>query len=275
VAAVPGAVGYAWYVSQTTGTERLAIVTASNQVVLTKAPGSGQLASALTGDNSQNQLLPDGMITQCFYGSFGTAPGTAMATNQILPSGVTINGNSGSVIMTAATANTGLTIQGSNVVEFDSFLQAGYDQYKIGFDRILMSSRDIGVFTGQFLSAGSSTYPFMMTFSPSEEQGVLMAGRRINAYHNKFFGNTLPIEIHPYMPPGTVMFWSDKVPYELPGVANILQVRTRMDYYQIQWPLITRRYEYGVYMDEVFECNFPPAFGIINNLNPPSGVPRY
>ena len=92
---------------------------------------------------------------------------------------------------------------------------------------------------------------------------------------NKFMNTILPIEVHPYLPPGTVMFWSDRVPYELSGVSNVLQVRTRMDYYQIQWPLVRRAYEYGVYLDEVFENNFPPAFGLIQGVNPTSGTPIY
>lgn len=275
VTPVTGAVAYAWFVSQASGQEKLAIITQGNQVILTQIPSVGQLASALVGDNSVNLLLPDGMITQCLYGSFGSAPGTAMATNPQLPNGIQLNANSGSLQFVAASGNTGLTIEGSNIVEFDNFLRAAYDQYKIGFDRIKMASADISNFTGQMLNSGSNATPFMTVFDADQATGRIIAGRRITSYYNKFFGNELPIEVHPYMPPGTVMFWSDRVPYELSGVANILQVRTRMDYYQIQWPLVRRAYEYGVYMDEVFENNFPPAFGLMQNLNPPSGTPVY
>jgi hypothetical protein len=274
VTPVMGAVAYAWFISETSGQERLAAITAGNQCKFTQLPANtNQLASALVGDNSQNALLPDGMITQCLYGSFGAAPGTAMATNPSLPGNVTVNPNSGSLTLNLATGNTGFTVQGSNILEFDQFLQAAYDQYKIGFDRILMSSTDLGITAGQMLSGGSTSYPFMEVFDADETTGRIVAGRRVNAYMNKFMGNTLPIEIHPYLPPGTIMFWSDRVPYELSGVANVLQVRTRMDYYQIQWPLVRRAYEYGVYMDEVFENNFPPAFGLIQNVNPTSGTP--
>ena len=276
VTAVTGAVAYAWFVGTTSGQEKLAIITQGNEVILTKNPSSGQLASALVGDNSQNPLLPDGMITQCLFGSFGTAPSTQMATNPNLPSNIAINANSGSLIFTGATANTGLTIEGSNIAEFDALLQAGYDQYKVPYDRILMSSVDIANFLGAMLNSGSSATPFMSVFDAAEGgNGKIVAGRRVTSYINKFFGNELPIEIHPYMPPGTIMFWSDKVPYELPNVSNILQVRTRMDYYQIQWPLVKRVYEYGVYMDEVFENTFPPAYALLQNLNAPSGVPKY
>ena len=38
-----------------------------------------------------------------------------------------------------------------------------------------------------------------------------------------------------------------------------MQIRTRQDYYQIEWPLRTRKYEYGVYADEVLQHYFPPS----------------
>jgi len=49
-------------------------------------------------------------------------------------------------------------------------------------------------------------------------------------------------------------------------VANVLQMRTRRDYYQIAWPIKARRYEYGVYFDGVLQNYFPPAFGMITNI---------
>jgi hypothetical protein len=37
-------------------------------------------------------------------------------------------------------------------------------------------------------------------------------------------------------------------------------------YYQIEWPLRSRRYESGVYMDEVLQHMFPPSMAIISNI---------
>jgi hypothetical protein len=52
----------------------------------------------------------------------------------------------------------------------------------------------------------------------------------------------------------------------LSGVGNILQIKSRREYYQIEWPLRTRRYEYGVYADELLQNYFPPAFGVLKNI---------
>jgi hypothetical protein len=179
----------------------------------------------------------------------------------------------GSLVYTKGAGNTGLTFAGTNITEFDIVLQAAYDQYKVGFDRILMSSTDLNNIAGGLLNLGGNASTFRTVFDSDANTGRIIAGRKVTSYMNKFFGNTLDLEIHPYLPPGTVIFWSDRAPYELSDVANILEAHVRQDYYQMQWPLRTRRYEYGVYVDEVFACYFTPAFAIITNINPPTGVP--
>lgn len=279
VTVVNGATAYAWFISATTGTETLAGITQANEVIFTKLPAASQqpVTNLQVGgtyvDNSLNTLLPDGMLSQIYGSVFGSAPGTNMATNPTLPTGISITGG-GSLVYNMATGNTGLTIVATNVHEFDAILKAGYDQYKVGYDRILMSATDIANFSGTMMEQGSQSL-FRILFDAENTTGRIVAGRRVTSYLNKFMGNTLDIEVYPYMPPGTIVFWSDRTPYELSGVPNLLEAHVRQDYYQIQWPLTTRRYEYGVYVDEVFSCYFTPAFATITNLNPPTGVPSF
>lgn len=279
VAKVLGAVGYAWFVGTASGAEHLAAITQANELIITQNPANtNQPVTALKVggsyvDNSTNSLIPDGILAQIFGSIFGSAPGTAMSTNPSLPSNVALS-SGGSIVYQMPTANTGLTINGTNVEEFDAVLQAAYDLYKLGYARVLMSSTDLANFSGSFMDT-SATSMFRILFEADSTNGRIIAGRRVTSYFNKFYGNTLDIEVHPYMPPGTVIFWSDSAPYELSGVPNILEAHVRQDYYQIQWPLTTRKYEYGVYVDEVFSCYFTPAFAAITNLNPPGGVPTY
>jgi hypothetical protein len=284
VAAVPGAVAYAWYVSTTTGAELFAGITAGNQAIFTKAPANTQPVNNLKvagnfQDNSVNTLLPDGIISQIFGSVFGAGYSTTMYTNPSLPAvvqsgDVFATSSGGSLVYTKKSGNTGLTISGTNIAEFDAVLQAAYDQYKLGFNRILMSSTDIANFMGSFFGQNAAQ-AFRILFDAEQSTGRIVAGRRVTSYLNKFFGNTLDIELHPFVPPGMIIFWSDRTPYELAGVSNLLEAHVRQDYYQIQWPLRTRRYEYGVYVDEVFSCYFTPAFGVLCNVNPPSGSPSF
>jgi hypothetical protein len=62
------------------------------------------------------------------------------------------------------------------------------------------------------------------------------------------------------------MFYSQTIPYPLSNVGNVLQKTLRRDYWQIEWPLRTLKYEYGVYFDGVLQNYFPPAFGLIYNI---------
>ncbi len=56
------------------------------------------------------------------------------------------------------------------------------------------------------------------------------------------------------------------LPYPLSNVPQVLRVLCRRDYYQIDWPLISRKYQYGIYADEVLQNYFPPSFGKITNI---------
>ncbi len=272
----PGAFAYAWFVGSASGAEYLAGITPSNQAVFSKYPPNtnqpiGNLkVGASYADNSVDQLVPDGVLAQVFGQITGPAPGQFMSTNPLLPSGVSFT-SGGSIVYSMPAGNSGLTIDGSNFAEIDAVLRAAYDQYKIGFDRILISATDVLDTFGAMLGQAASANGFRIWFDADQETGRIIAGRRVTSYLNKFFNNTLDVEVHPYVPPGCILFWSDRSPYELSGVANLLEAKVRQDYYQIQWPWRSRRYEYGVYVDEVFPIYFTPAFAAIINKNPITG----
>jgi hypothetical protein len=45
-------------------------------------------------------------------------------------------------------------------------------------------------------------------------------------------------------------------------------MRMRREYYQIEWPQRSRKYEYGIYADGVLQNYFPPSQGVITNIAP-------
>ncbi len=286
VTPVVNAVAYAWYIGTTTGLTRLQGITTSNQAKFSSAPSAtNQLITALQvngayQDNSTNALYPDGVLSQIFGTVNGSAPGTALATNPNLPtvaSGTLGLAQSGAIVFTAASGNTGLTIAGSSITEFDAIFQAAYDQYKLDFDRILVSSTDLSQQISAMLNAPSTNNGFRFMLNAGQENGDrrIIMGESVNTVNNKITGKKLPIEVLPNLPPGTILFWSDRCPYPMSGVANILEVRTRQDYVEVKWPLRTRRNEYGVYVDETFAGYFMPAFAVITNLNPPTGTQTF
>lgn len=266
ITAVLGAMAYAWFWG-TAGAEKLGAITSQATVSFSvAATGTQTAASLLSTDCSQDALVPDGIFAMIFGEIFGPAPLTVTgSTNPNLPAGVTIT-KSGSLLMTLANGSGGaLTASGVSINQFDAMLKAAYEQYKLGYDKILVNVQQVMDIAALLLASGSNATLYRIV-TEQDANGKIVAGRRITSYLNKFMGNTLDIEVHPFVPPGVIMFWSEKVPYDLPGVPNILEAHVRQDYYEIQWPLRSRRYEYGVYADEVFSCYFPPAFGAIANV---------
>jgi hypothetical protein len=93
----------------------------------------------------------------------------------------------------------------------------------------------------------------------------------VQFYYNPFAingGLRIPIRIHPRVPPGTIIGWAENLPiqYQSNEVPNVAEIKTRQDYYQIDWPIVTRQRQVGVYAEEVLAVYAPFAMGVICNI---------
>lgn len=259
VAPVSGAVAYAWYWGAA-GSETLGAITFIAGIEI-KADATGtQLASALpASDNSKNGFIPDGIITQMAGQSFGSVSNSYI---KVQANGTGAGGTAGTV-----GGGTGLTPDGAGgIVEFDAAFQDRYNNYRLGFTRILLSSQETGNLTKKILNQPAGVTSLFRGSYMLPQDGGMAAGFRITSYHNKWTGQDVDVVTHPWVPAGTVILWSDRVPYALSNVTNIIQAKVRQGYYQLEWPLSTRQYQFGVYTDETFENYFTPAFGMITNV---------
>ena len=103
-----------------------------------------------------------------------------------------------------------------------------------------------------------------------ELEGVSASGV-VRWYYNPFSvdgGFDIPIKVHPDLPPGTILAYCERLPvwYQSNQVPNVAEVLTRRDYYRVDWPLRTRRREYGVYAEEVLAVYAPFGVGILTNI---------
>lgn len=248
VAAVTGALGYAWFWGAA-GSEVLGAITTINSLLISaNATGTQTAASLGTGDNSTNSLVFDGLITQAVKSGSNTY----------------VN------YLATGTAGTGTTLTADNaggVVEVDAALKSMWDNYRLGPDTMWVGSQ-VGQDLGKkILSTNGATGAQRFVIATQQDQ--IMGGIMVRQYLNKFSmagGSTIDIRIHPNMPAGSILMTSRSIPYPISGVGNVFQVRTRQDYYQIEWPLRTRRYETGVYADEVLQNYFPPSMAFISNI---------
>ncbi len=242
-----GAFGYAWFWGAA-GSEVLGALTTINSVVITAAATGTQTAASLpSADWSSNALVFDGLLTQAFQPTSGS-------NITFQPTG-------------AAGAGTPLTADGAGgIVEIEAVLKSNWDNYRLSPDEIWVSSQEAGNISKKILAGGANA---AQRFIFDAKQDAIGGGVMVTTYKNKYSlagANSLDIKVHPNMPAGTMLFLTRKLPYPLANVGNVVQIRTRQDYYQIEWPLRARRYEYGVYADEVLQHYFPPSMSVITNI---------
>jgi len=248
VTAVRGAWGYAWFVGATAGTERLAAITSINSAVLTTYPGSGQLASTLpASDQSTSALDYDGFFAQA-------AKSGSNAYFNTLATGV-------------AGTGTALTADGAGgISDFETAFATFYNRYRLSPTHIFVSSQECINITKKII-ANSGAPLLRFTMDPKNiADGNISAGVVVGDYLNKVMNTRVKIQVHPLIPPGTVMFFSDSIPYPLANTAHLFRKRLRKDYYQLEWPVKSRKYEYGVYADGVLQHFAPFSMGLITNI---------
>lgn len=247
---VPGAVAYAWFVG-VAASERLQAITLINSAEVTALSGTSQLISTtFDSDNSQNTYAYDGILYQAW-----TSGSNAYIANLA-------TGTPG--VGTGLTADTA-----GGITEIDVMLQSLWDNYRISPTTLWVNAQEMKNITSKILASSGANYQLMSPSTTPELQRLIGGGMYLSRYLNKFAmsgGQLIDVEIHPNMPPGTLSAVTEILPYPLANVENVMEVRFRRDYYQMEWPLRTRKYETGVYVDSVFAHYFPPSIGIITNI---------
>ena len=252
---VAGAVAYAWFVGLA-GSETLQAITGINSATFTAPLTAGrQAAAAVTADSSRNASLAyDGLLN------------------------IALNPANGSYVQTLGTGTAGtgtpLTASGrGSVNEIDVALQAMWDNNRISPTVMYVNSQEQRNITSKCLSnaSGPLVRYSMDTGNNSGGPYGITANGVVRWYYNPFSvdgGTDIPVKVHPDVPPGTILLHTEKLPewYQSNEVPNVVEVLTRRDYYRIDWPLRTRRREFGVYTEQVLACYTPFALGVINNV---------
>lgn len=254
VTAVAGAVAYAWFWGANAGNLTLGAITTINSVLITAnatgvavAPGVVNFQALTATDNSTDTLDFDGLLTFASQASLGAYVG----------------------VQATGTPGTGTTLTSDNaggITEIDTALKSWWDNYRLSPSTLWLNSQEMNNI-GKKILAGNSSAAQRFVFNA--DQGMVGGGIVVRSYLNKFGmdgAQELKLRLHPNLPPGTMLFTTERLPYPLSNVTNILQMRMRRDYYQIEWPQTSRKYQYGVYEDGVLQNFFPPSQGIITNI---------
>ena len=252
VTAIQGASAYAWFVG-TAGAETLqAISTINSASFVAPLTGGQQAVSAITADNSANPTYAyDGLLTTALK-----AGSTAYVS--VLPTG---------------TAGTGTPLTASgrgSVVEIDTMFQQMWNLYQVSPTVLFVNVQELKNITAKVLSNASGPLLRYEVGTDGNPYNLAAAGA-VSYYFNPFTlngGLRIPVRIHPRVPPGTIIGWAEHLPvqYQSNEVPNVAEVKTRQDYYQIDWPVVTRQRQAGVYAEEVLAVYAPFAVGVISNI---------
>src|SRR5574337_1720676 len=250
VAAVNGAVAYAWYVGPT-GSETLQTVSTINSAAFGAplTPGR-QSAGVIAGDNSRNTPLAfDGLLTVGF------------------------NPLNSAYVQTLATGTPGsgafLTASGrGSIVEIDNMLMQMWNAYRLSPTVIYVNAQEQKNITIKCLTNASGPIIRYNVDASQEKPYEFAASGVVRWYYNPLTGVEIPINVHPDLPPGTLLAFCEKLPvwYQSNETPNVAEVLTRRDYYRVDWPLRTRRREYGVYAEETLAVYAPFGVGVITNI---------
>ena len=252
---VNGAVAYAWFVGPA-GSETLQAITNINSVAISAPLLSGQQpASTINADNSRNPTIAfDGLLT------VGFNPVNS-AYVQSLASGVAGTGSF-------------LTPSGrGSVVEIDHMLLQMWNAYRISPTVLYVNAQEQKNITNKCLTNASGPlihYNVQADGNQGGPYGVSASGV-VRWYYNPFSvdgGFDIPVRVHPDMPPGTILALCERLPvwYQSNQTPNVAEVLTRRDYYRVDWPLRTRRREFGVYTEQVLAVYAPFGLGLLTNI---------
>lgn len=250
ISPIAGAFAYFWYVG-TAGSETLQAVTNT---------ATASFAAPLTGGNQAFSSLA---------GSGDYSTNSTYAFNGLLAIGATAN--SGSYFKQLANGAT-LTASGrGSINEIDTMLQNMYTNYQVSPDVLYVGPQVYKNMLDKILNVGGSAPLVRFNLDAMGNAPTPTAGQALGVYVNPFQNDgalTIPIKIHPFLPPGTVLGWTEHLPlqFESNEVPNVAEVHYQQDYTAYDWPLVTREYRYGVYVREVLAVYFNPGIGIITNI---------
>jgi hypothetical protein len=253
---VEGATAYAWYVGTggTAATTYLYAITTVPVVVISAAGSSSNQAANATGlsaDHSNQTLDFDGLraYSQNAGGIWKSQYG---------------QGPSGSASLTPGKDGT--------IVEFENILETLATTYQAQCNKIYCGAQARLTIDQCMKYGGANGQPFVTFISP-DQGGNLRGGFVFTAYQSKWAGSggngpLIPIEWHPMLPPGTIMFDITENPYPHSRVPFVRGLLVQRDYYSIEWPLVSRNWQFGTYVHEVLAHYVPWITAFIDFVGP-------
>ena len=234
VTPVQGALAYAWFVATSSSTT-LQAVTTNSTFYLNKLVTGG--SAAPTADGSGDPLAFDGIIPQI------------------------INGGG----IYADLANSQLTAAAGGIAELDEINSKLFNLYKNGPTRYLVSEQLAKDITSAIVKNQGAPTLFVNNSEKNDITGNYMVKRYVN---KSYGGENIAIEVHPWLPNGTMVVMCDRVPYPNANIPSVLEMECGYDYRQLEYAMTQPKYEFEVRTYEALKHYFPACQAILTNVKP-------
>ena len=278
VASVKGAAAYDWFIGSSTAAFVYAGTTTTSSITITQSTAAAvgginlpDIASwtptwngtadngSLQLDSNSNPIEFNGLFASITAdvttGSFVT-PGTGVAN------GATYVDGGGSA----------LTLAGQSVAQFDAVFLGIWNKVKTSPTAIMVNAIQAAELT--HLLTGTPGASLFLTSDAANRENIVVGGRIGSVINAPAGGVQVPIEVHPSVPPGTVIFRTDTVPFPNSGITSTLKVRTLRDYAEYEYATNRvagtvgggPRKEFEIRSVESLVNYAPVAFGVLSNI---------
>ena len=156
-----------------------------------------------------------------------------------------------------------LTTAGSGVSEFDSILQQLWMQWVINPTLIITSPAGASSLTDKLIAANNAA---MYRLEIQQERGSFTGGVFVGGYLNKFAASmmgyqpaTIPVWAHPYLPDGTFLFLTERIPYQYSREARGFALDTLIPYTYFELARVDRSFPFSTFWNQTMKCYHPLA----------------
>lgn len=290
-AAVKGAVAYDVYVGSAAGAEYYYTTTTIGSVLITSVPTSAT-ASALPASLPQLSSLYPGSGVQPLanpaVAGNGTPPTTDTSYSTNYYNGVVASslGDYGALgpVTPGSGVSSGATfidfggdapaLSGNGVDVLDQINAALWATVQLSPTAYMMNSLQAANIS-KLLTSGGVAYT-QMPATDAMARTNLAGGGYISQYINNSAGGVpVQIEVHPHVPPGTIIARTDRVPFPGSNIGSVFEVRfqydtMRFDYQANYNPGVAGggpRHDFDIRSNETLVNRAPVAQAIVSNIN--------
>ena len=249
VTPIPGAFAYAWYTNSNSAGYFLDQITLINSAQFTTDAASAIAPGANLSTNYSTCTYDfDGLLTMALKSASGSYV-KALATG------------------TAGTGSKLTTNGAGGCSEIDDMCIDRWNLARLSIDEIWLNGQQYLDIVKLVVKNGGAALIKQNVDANNMPLAIAM-GLGVKSLLNPITGTEMRLRVHPLVPNGCILGKCNTIPYKLSGINEVQRMLLRQDYYAIEWPLKTRKWEFSVAFDGVLQHYFPPALGVIYNIAP-------